>query len=51
MGAELFQIEKYDASRPYLSAVDPIQIALGILSGKLDAAKFSPIQEMVAGRR
>ncbi len=51
VGAELFQIEKYDASRPYLSAVDPIQIALGILSGKLDAAKFSPIQEMVAGRR
>jgi LmbE family N-acetylglucosaminyl deacetylase len=36
VGVELFQIEKYDPLRSYLSLLDPIQIALGVLSGKLD---------------
>src|SRR5262249_31122302 len=39
VGVELFQIEKYDPSRPHLAATDPILIALGILQGQLDAAK------------
>ena len=36
VGAELFQIERYEPDRPYLAKMDPIQIALGILAGKLD---------------
>ena len=47
VGAELFQIEQYDVSRPYLCAVDPIQIALGILSGKVDSKEFPPVQDLV----
>ena len=36
VGIELFQLEKYDPSLAYLHMLDPIQIALGILSGQLD---------------
>lgn len=35
VGVELFQIESYDKSKVYLNLMDPIQIALGILSGQL----------------
>jgi hypothetical protein len=38
VGVELFQIESYDPTRAYLHLMDPIQIALGILSGRLDPA-------------
>jgi LmbE family N-acetylglucosaminyl deacetylase len=50
VGVELFQIEKYDVSRPYLSAVDPIQIALGILNGKLDSTAASHLPELAVAR-
>jgi LmbE family N-acetylglucosaminyl deacetylase len=36
VGVELFQIETYDPNRAYLNLIDPIQIALGILAGRLD---------------
>jgi LmbE family N-acetylglucosaminyl deacetylase len=38
VGVELFQIESYDPTRAYLNQMDPIQTALGILGGHLDAA-------------
>lgn len=42
VGVELFQIESYDPTKAYLNLMDPIQIALGILSGRLDPAKCRP---------
>ncbi len=36
VGVELYQIEKYEPGRADLLAADPIQRALGILSGQLD---------------
>jgi LmbE family N-acetylglucosaminyl deacetylase len=38
VGVELFQIERYEPSRTDLHLTDPIQIALGILQGRLDPA-------------
>ncbi len=38
VGIELFQIERYDPSKAYLHLLDPIQIALGVLTGQLDPA-------------
>lgn len=38
VGVELFQIEKFDPNRSYLHLMDPIQIALGVLSGRLTPA-------------
>lgn len=38
VGVELFQIERYDPTRAYLTLMDPIQIALGIFKGQLDPA-------------
>jgi LmbE family N-acetylglucosaminyl deacetylase len=38
-GVELFQIEAFDASRADLLASDPIQIALGLLAGKLSPSE------------
>jgi hypothetical protein len=35
VGVELFQIETYEAGKAYLSMMDPIQIALGVLQGRL----------------
>lgn len=37
VGVELFQIESYDPTRAYLNLIDPIQTALGVLGGHLDA--------------
>jgi LmbE family N-acetylglucosaminyl deacetylase len=37
VGVELFQIESYDAQAAKASPADPIQIALGILCGQLEA--------------
>lgn len=34
VGVELFQIESYEPTKEYLCLMDPIQVALGILSGK-----------------
>jgi hypothetical protein len=36
VGVELFQIESYDATRCKAYPPDPIQIVLGLLSGKID---------------
>jgi LmbE family N-acetylglucosaminyl deacetylase len=36
VGVELFQIESYEASRCKAYPADPIQIALGLLSGKIE---------------
>jgi hypothetical protein len=46
LGVELFQIETYDPTRSYLNLMDPIQIALGVLSGRLDPTTLG--QELVA---
>jgi LmbE family N-acetylglucosaminyl deacetylase len=35
VGVELFQIESHDPTKTYLNLMDPIQIALGVLSGHL----------------
>ena len=39
VGVELFQIESYDPRRAKAYPADPIQIALGILSGQLAARR------------
>jgi LmbE family N-acetylglucosaminyl deacetylase len=33
VGVELYQVESYDPAREYLAMMDPIQVALGMLSG------------------
>ncbi len=38
VGIELFQVERYDPGKTYLHLLDPMQIALGVLSGQLDPA-------------
>jgi LmbE family N-acetylglucosaminyl deacetylase len=38
VGVELFQIETYDPTRAETHPADPIQVALGLLSGQLDPA-------------
>jgi hypothetical protein len=38
VGVELFQIDSYDSGSAIACPTDPIQIALGILAGKLDPA-------------
>lgn len=44
IGVELFQVENYDPERAYLNLMDPIQIALGVLGGKVDPAQISLFQ-------
>lgn len=39
VGVELFQIEKFDPELIDLGPIDPIQVALGILSGQLEPTK------------
>jgi hypothetical protein len=43
VGVELFQIETYDARRANGYPADPIQIALGILSGQISAEPPGPL--------
>ena len=38
VGVELFQIETYEPEKTYLHLMDPIQTALGVLGGHLEAA-------------
>jgi len=40
-GVELFQIEAFDPDRAQSPAADPIQIALGVLGGRIDPSAFS----------
>jgi LmbE family N-acetylglucosaminyl deacetylase len=49
VGVELFQLEAFDPARSYLNLMDPMQIALGVLAGKLDPAT-APAPETVAAR-
>ena len=37
VGVELFQIERYEPGRDMPMCPDPIQVALGVLAGKLSA--------------
>jgi hypothetical protein len=42
VGVELFQLESYDPSRCRSHPADPIQLALGILSGQVAPAAAAP---------
>jgi LmbE family N-acetylglucosaminyl deacetylase len=48
VGVELFQVESYDPSRSRTCPPDPIQIALGLLSGQ-SAADSAPASEAETG--
>jgi LmbE family N-acetylglucosaminyl deacetylase len=43
VGVELYQIEAYEPAKTYLSLLDPIQVALGILGGQLAPDHPEPI--------
>jgi hypothetical protein len=43
VGVELYQIEAYDPVKAYLGLLDPIHVALGILSGQLDPNRPEPV--------
>jgi LmbE family N-acetylglucosaminyl deacetylase len=43
VGVELYQIEAYDPVQAYLGLLDPIHVALGILSGQLDPNRPEPV--------
>jgi hypothetical protein len=48
VGVELFQIESYDSDKSYLNLMDPIQIALGRLSGQLTDSTATTPEQLIA---
>jgi LmbE family N-acetylglucosaminyl deacetylase len=45
VGVELYQIETYEPAQRYLSLVDPVQVALGILAGDMDPKRAEVLED------